>query len=142
MQTHEHQRVTFLLHQRINLAVVIAFVLATQDEHGRCGHRFERVPAGVDVRCFAVVDPTYVANGGYILQPVLHAFERRQTLAYHIVLDMQQLRGDGCCHRVVLVMFAFERQQLYRQFQRRERLHHHLPFFYVRHVRRRLTADC
>ena len=54
--THEDERVAFLANQLVNLAIVIAFVRATENQYGRGGHALQRVPAGIDVGGLGVID--------------------------------------------------------------------------------------
>ena len=46
-----HQPDTLLLHQVEDVVIIVAFVLASQDEDGWRAHAFQRVPASVHVGC-------------------------------------------------------------------------------------------
>ena len=98
---------TFLAHEVINLRVVITFVLSAEDKDGGRRHRFEGVPAGVDVGRFAVVDIAHATHGCHVLQAVLNTGKLLKGLADDVVLDVQHLRRDRRCHRIELVMLAF-----------------------------------
>ena len=118
VQAHEDERVAFLAHQFVYLRIVVSFVFAAEDEHGRRGHGLQRVPAGIDVRRLGVVDIPYAFDGSYILQSVLHALEGLQTLANNFVLDLEHIRCDGGRHRVQYVMTSFECQFIFSERQR------------------------
>ena len=108
--SHENQGVAFLLHQRINLAVVVAFVSAPENQHCRSSHTLQCVPTRVDVGGFGVVDITNTAHCSHILQTMIHTRKLLQTLANHIVVDIQNLRCQTCCHGVELIVFALQRE--------------------------------
>ena len=118
VESHKDQRVAFLADELVYLAVVVAFVFAAEDKHGGGGHGLQRVPAGVDIRRFGVVDEAHAAHGGDILQSVRYSGELLQALADDAVLDVQDLRGERGSHRVELVVLTLQAQLLHRHFQR------------------------
>ena len=95
--TEEYECATLLLYEFLYLVVVVALVLATDDEHGRGLHAFERIPACVDVGGLRVVDILHASHLAYLLQTVLHTGEVAETLAYHGVLDAADVACNTCC---------------------------------------------
>ena len=74
----------FLLDQRQDVGIVVALVLAADDEHDGRRHGLEGHVAGIDVGGLAVVDIVHAADGGHALQAVLHAGEVGQTGLYRL----------------------------------------------------------
>ena len=93
-----HNGFHFLLHELLDFAVVVAFVLASKNQHGGLGHAFEGIPGAVYVGGFRVVDVSHAAHGVDVFQAVLNRLEVGKRLAYGIFLDVENRCRQGGCH--------------------------------------------
>ena len=110
----------FLANQLVNLAIVIALVRATENQYGRGGHALQRVPAGIDVGGLGVINVAHSFDRRHVLQTMVHTSKLLQALANHIVVNMQDLCCQTCCHGVILVVLASETQLLQRYAEGRD----------------------
>ena len=118
MEAHEDEGVALGADEVVDLGVVITFVLAAEDEDGRCGHGLEGIPAGVDIGRFGVVDETDAADGSDILESVLDALEGFERLADDVFANTDDVRGNRRRHGVQDVMATLERQFVFADRQR------------------------
>ena len=65
--SEKYQTFAFFLYQFLDGIVVVALVLAANDEDDRSGHAFECIPAGIHVGGFGVVDVLHAGHHGHFL---------------------------------------------------------------------------
>ena len=104
VQAHIDQSGATFAYQLLNLGVVIAFVLAAQDEHGRCLHRHQGVPTRVDVGGLRVVDVLNAIDDTALLQTMFDPLERHKRLSDSLFLDARNACRDSGSHGVVEVV--------------------------------------
>ena len=107
---HEDQRMAFGLDQLVDLAIVVALVLAAEDKHRRRCHALQCIPTRIDISGLGVVDITHTTHGSHVLQTMVNSSKLLQTLANHIVVDIQYLRSNTRSHRVILIVLALQTQ--------------------------------
>ena len=126
-----HQPRALLQHQVANGVVVVALVLAADDENHLRAHALQRIPTGVHVGGFRVVDVVDTAHRGHPLQAVLHTGEIAQALADVLLAYAADVRGDARGQRVVDVVLAGEAQLLLLHVERGGVLYLVLALLYV-----------
>ena len=126
-----HQPRALLQHQVANGVVVVALVLAADDENHLRAHALQRIPTGVHVGGFRVVDVVDTAHRGHPLQAVLHTGEIAQALADVLLAYAADVRGDAGGQRVVDVVLAGEAQLLLLHVERGGVLYLVLALLYV-----------
>ena len=110
--TEIDQADALLLYQLLDGIIVVALVLAAQDEDGGRGHAFQCIPACIHVGGLRVIDILYASHTCYFLQSMLHPLEVAQALAQVLVLDAAQVGSNACGQAVVHVVLAAQAQRL------------------------------
>ena len=118
MEAHEDEGVAFLPNEVVDLGVVIALVLAAEDEDGGCGHRLEGIPAGVDIGGLGVIDETDTTDRSHILETVGDTLKGHEALADDLLADTHHIGGDSSRHRIEDIMASLEGQFVFADGQR------------------------
>ena len=116
VKAHADDGFHLVFHELLDFRVVVAFVLAAEDEHRWGGHALEGIPCGIDVGGLGVVDVAHAVDGGYVFQAVFHGLEVFERLADAVFLDMERGGGDAGSHGVVEVVEAGEGEAVARDF--------------------------
>ena len=85
--TEINQSGAFLLHQRLDLIIVIALVFTAQNQDDGRFHTFQSIPTGIDISSFRVVDILYTAHLADFFSAVLDARKVAEAFANGVFFD-------------------------------------------------------
>ena len=71
-----------------DLAIVIALVFASENEHRWWCHAFESIPCGVDISRFRIVDISHAIDGCDMLQTMFDSFKILQWIIKTLFLQI------------------------------------------------------
>ena len=110
--TEIYQPCAFLLYERFYGIVVVALVLAADNEYCRCLHAFQCIPAGIDICGLRVVDVFHACHLGDLFQTVLDTGEVAEALPDDLFPDASNVGCDTGGKRVVDIVLARQRELL------------------------------